>query len=732
MKRVIFFLTAAMAWNTVRAGYESLDSALTASLDEVIISSTRVAKNAPMTASLIGEETLENTSTGTSELPFLMQFTPSVIAVSDNGVGIGTSYLRIRGTGGERINFTMDGVPLNNPEDQCVFWANMNSYSASVQSLQIQRGVGSSTNGSGAFGASVSMESDVPDTERHLGLEVSGGTFGTYSGTVKAGTGLIGSHLSLDGRLSYTQTDGYVDRTGAKLGSYFAQAAWQEDSWILRLKNFGGYEHTGQAWNGVPSAMIQAGNRTFNDLGYYHDDNGDEACRPTTDNYWQNITHLSLAGRLNSCWNASMTLSLNVESGYYEDMKDSTGLGRKFGLNQFGTVSADRHKWVDCRQYGVFTTAVRTSDLWELTGGAGTMWYTSDHWGDITWIQGQDLTAPLRYYESDADKLDANVFAKAMFHLGQLNIMADVQLRHVDYHIGGENDKFIKASDGLYHNQILDVSETFTFFNPKAGISWNSPLGEMYLSLAQTHREPTRNNYTDNGGTLKPKAETLNDIEAGWSKAGRSWHAGANLYYMGYRDQLIPTGRLSEIGEALTENVARSYRKGIEVQCGIMPTDRFTWELGATVSDNRILDFTEYIDNWDDEDHPVQVHYDRTHIALSPWLTASSMLTFDITHGLKLSLSTLYVGRQFLDNSSCRERSIAPYSTSDLTVGYTKGRMRLSAKAGNIFGAKYASGGWIYSAVSESSGYTVDNRYTEDGLFVNAPHTFIITLSVDL
>lgn len=738
MKRVLFFSALVSIWSTVQAEAYGEGNAASVDLGEVVIASTRASQDAPMTSSIIGEETLKSGLTGTSELPFLLQLTPSVIGSTDNGTGIGTTSLRIRGTGGERINVTMDGVPLNNPEDQCVFWANMNSYSASVQSIQIQRGVGTSTNGSGAFGATVSMESDAPRQYRHLGVETSGGSYGTLSGTVNAGTGLICSHLTLDGRFSYTRTDGYMDRTGARLGSYFTQAAWLAGDFIVKLKNFGGYEHTGQAWNGVSGSKIAAGMRTYNDLGHYHDDNGSPATRPTTDNYWQNVTHLSLAGRLNDFWNASLTMSLNVESGYYEDMKDSVNLDSKFGLKRFGAglpekASADRHKWVDCRQYGVFASAVRKSELMELTAGASGIWYTSDHWGDITWIQGQNLADKLRYYESDAGKTDANAFAKCILHpAGGLSLFADMQLRHVGYSIGGSNDKFIRDGNGLYANQLLDVHESFTFFNPKAGISWNGTAGSLYLSFARTHREPTRNNYTDNAGTLEPMPETLNDVEAGWSKAGQIWHAGVNLYYMGYRDQLIPTGRLSEIGEALTENIARSYRMGVELQGGIMPADWFVWELGATVSDNRILDFTEYIDNWDNEDNPVQVHYNRTHIALSPWLTASSMLTFDMMRGLSLSLSTLYVGRQFLDNSSCMERSIAPYCTSDLVASYTKGRMRLSAKAGNIFGAEYASGGWIYSAVSESSGYTVDNRYTEDGLFVNAPHTFIFTISFDL
>lgn len=719
MKRVFFFLTLITAWTCVRAGNEYADSAMVIDLGEVIIASTRVAADAPMTASLIGPETLQDAQTGTSELPFLMRLTPSAVAVSDNGTGIGTSYLRIRGTGGERINFTMDGVPLNNPEDQCVFWANMNSYSASVRSIQIQRGAGTSTNGSGAFGASVSMESDAPDPDRHAGLELSAGTYGTYAGTVRAGTGTLGRHLTLDGRFSYTHTDGYIDRTAANLGSYFAQAAWRGDNLVIRLKNFGGYEHTGQAWDGVPSYMIAAGNRTYNDLGFYHDDNGQAACRPTTDNYWQNITHLSMSGRLNEYWNAGMTLSMNIEDGYYEDMKDSTSLAKKFGLNSYGKASADRHKWVGSRQFGAFATAVRASDLWELTAGAGSMWYTSDHWGELTWIQGQHLTSPVRYYESDASKLDANAYAKGLFHLGALNLFADVQLRHVDYRIGGQNDKFIKGGDGMYLNQTLDVNETFTFFNPKAGISWNSPVGDMYLSFAQTHREPTRNNYTDNGGTLQPKTETLNDIEAGWQKAGYMWHAGVNLYFMDYRDQLVPTGRLSDIGEALTENVDRSYRAGIELQGGIQPTAWFSGEFSCTLSDNRILDFTEYVGD-------TQFHYDRTHIALSPAVTASGLLTFDVLKNLQLSLSTIYVGRQYLDNSSSLERSLDPYCVTDLNAVFTAGRMRLSAKAGNIFGVRYATGGW---AASEMSG---PERISYDGLFVQAPHTFTMTLSIDL
>ncbi len=715
----------------IHAGQEAGDSTRVYDLGEVVIASTRVAADAPMTVSLMDGGTLQNSSTGTAELPFLMQLTPSVIASSDNGTGIGTSYMSIRGTRDERINFTMDGVPLNNPEDQTVFWANMNSYSASVSSIQIQRGAGTSTNGTGAFGASVSMESDAPSPDRHLNLETSAGTYGTYAGTVKAGTGLIKGHLTLDGRFSYTSTDGYIERTGANLGSYFAQAAWSGDNAVIRLKNFGGYEHTGQAWNGVPAEQVMAGNRTYNSLGLYHDDSGMPAERPTTDNYSQNITHLSIAGRLNGHWNAGLTLSLNIEEGYYEDMKDSVDLAAKFGLNGYGTASADRHKWVRNRQVGAFGTAVRTSESCELTFGAGGMWYVSDHWGDLEWIQGQHIASPVRYYFSDAGKNDANVSAKAMFHLSErMHLFADLQLRHTSYRIGGQNDKFTKGTDGTYRNQLLDVNEKFTFINPKAGISWDSRAGNLYLSFARTGREPTRNNYTDNGGTLKPRHETMNDIEAGWSKAGNGWHAGISLYHMGYRDQLIPTGRLSDIGEALTENVDRSLRSGIELQGGLQPARWFTWELNATLSRNLILDFTEYVDNWDGE--ALQIHYDRTDIALSPSLTASSLMTFDAARGLEFSLLTHYTGRQYLDNSSCRDRSLDPYCVTDISVRYSYGRMGLTARAGNVTGTRYATGGWVYSAVSESCGYTADRRYTESGLAVQAPHTFILTISFDL
>lgn len=707
------------------------------SLDEVVISSTRVAQETPVTQSFIDKELLNKESIGARELPFIMQSTPSVVATSDNGLGIGTAYIRIRGSNDTRINFTLDGVPLNSSEDQSVFWANMNSYSGSLESIQIQRGVGSSTNGGGAFGATVNMRSSTPETARNIELEGSMGSYNTYQGTIKLSSGLLFNHLALDGRFSKTHTDGYIDRTNANLGSYFTSATWYGNNFMVRFKNFGSFERTEQAWNGVPSDSIKQGNRTYNNLGLHKDSLGTIRFQPTTDNYWQNHSHLSFVKKIDCGIEAQATLHYTYGNGYYEDMKGNYDLAKKFGLNQYSGIkaNANRRKWLDNNFVGGIFNINKHNDNLKLTLGGGLQYFDGDHWGNFESIEGVDI-GNYRYYESDAKKIDGNIFLKATFNITEnINVFADVQYRGARYVIEGNNDKFIKDSNGDYQNQILDIDERFNFFNPKAGISYVKDYMNAYISFARTSKEPTRNNYTDNGSTLMPKAETLNDIEAGYKHMGNGWFAGFNLYLMDYKDQLIATGQISHIGEALTDNVEKSYRAGIELEGGFLVRRLFSWNGNATLSRNRIINFTEYIDNWDG--NPITKFYDQTDIALSPNFTAASTASFNLPCNMNISLVSNFVGRQYLDNSSNKSRSLDPYSVSDLILSYSftpkKIEMaKLSLKVRNLFNKKYSSNGWVYSAVSESLGYDIDNRYSEDGLFVQAPINFLCTFTLKL
>lgn len=727
--------------NQVWAANNNSEADRDINLDEIVISSSRASEETPITQSTIGSNTIEKSVTGSKELPYLLQSVPGVVATSDNGLGIGTVYIRVRGTSDTRINFTMDGVPMNSPEDHAVFWANMNSYSGSLESIQIQRGAGTSTNGSGAFGATVNMQSTKPSIDPYLNAEGTMGSYNTYNGTVKGSSGMLFNHLILDGRFSVTNTDGYIDRTKSRLGSYFASASWYGNDYLVRLKNFGSFEHTGQAWNGVPSDSIKDGKPTFNSLGLFYDHKERLHFRPTTDNYWQNNTHLTFAKNINSRWDMQATLHYTYGIGYYEDMKDNSNLAKKFGLNQYAGIEGDanRQKWLKNNSAGAIFNITRETNKMEMVLGGGMQYFDGDHWGEFESIINSADSSRINigdahYYDSKAKKSDGNVYLKGTYHIGEnLHLFADLQYRYVNYLISGNNDVFIKDANGKYQNQLLDINETFHFFNPKAGISYFADWGNTYFSAARINREPTRNNYTDNGGTLLPKAETLYDYELGYQYKANSWHAGINLYYMDYKNQLIATGRISDIGEALTENVESSYRKGIEIEAGVSLTDKIHWSGNATFSRNKIVDFTEYVDNW--EGDALQIHYDETDIALSPNVTAYSMLSADFLNGFNATVSTNYVGRQYLDNSSCKERSLDAYCVTDLNISYTFHPVnfkeaKLNLQINNLFNKQYSSNGWVYTAVSESYGYTADNRYKEDGLFVQAPISFLTSLTL--
>ena len=727
---------------------ETASDSLCVSLDEVVIETNTVSRTVPMAMTTLDSRRLQAADNG-RDLPWLLQLTPSLVPTSDNGLGIGLTSFRIRGTDASRINLTYDGAPLNDPEDQTVFWANMSAFASSTGSVQVQRGVGTSTNGSGAFGATVTMQSQQPSDDPYTELQGRLGSYGTRQFTVKAGSGLLDDHWSFDGRWSGTHTDGYVDRTAGVLGSYYGSVCYTDDDLRLQLKNFGSYEHTQQAWNGVPIDSVAAGNRTWNSLGIYTDDQGQTAFHPTTDNYIQNHTHLSLLHTTEQGIVLHGMLHYTFGQGYYDDYKAGAKY-YKFGLEPYSsdgkhTVSSGdliRQKWLRNHTAGLLFDARRKSEHADLHAGLSANLFSGLHWGEVTYARQYPLHIVGHYYDSDAHKQEAAAYVKGEYRfLQHLYAYGDLQYRLVHYAIGGTNDKYLPD----HSQQTLAIDRLFPFFNPKAGLSWRTDHHVVYASAARTHREPTRNNYTDAGTDAPlPRSETLNDYEGGYTYARTigsgtravNVSAGANLYCMDYDDQLIQTGRLSDIGEALTENVATSWRRGIEftaaAESGLVALNGT-----CTLSRNKIEDYTEYIDNWDGE--AVAVHYDQTDIAFSPAVTAAGSLRVGDDR-LWGTVSSRYVGRQYLDSSSL-DRSLDPYCVAALQVGGTftartwysqTADFSLTLDIDNLFRARYATGGWVYTAVSASSGYTPDHRYCEGGLFVQSPTTVFLTLTVKI
>ena len=786
MKRLLLSVTAlAIAVVSNAQNKAALyDSTQVEALQEVVVKGVRAQKNAPYAISNIKKKQLNEFSKTGKELPFLFSQTPGVLAWSENGLGTGTTYMRIRGAGDSRINVTLDGVPLNSPEDQCVFWANMNSYGSLLGSVQIQRGVGTSTNGDGAFGGTVALSLATPMQTPSLEVSGSYGSFNTYNIGGKFSTGLLWKHWILDGSYHETHTDGFIHGTSGRSGSYYGGLAWVGDKLQIRYKNIGNFERTGQAWNGVTAGdndmslmdgtygiktgiktyedMYNAGLGKFNSLYEYltydtdgnfaKDANGNYVTAryqmadgsywdKTTDNFWQNHNILSAAWDINAHWSATASLHYTYGSGYYSEFRPNNKL-TKFGLtmkdadgNNIKKTDFVRKKGLTQNTYGYLANVNYKDDAWDIIGGFSVQQFEGSHYGDLTYVANPTVAAyfskmykgQYRYYYSDSFKQDANVFVKASYHFSeQWDAFADVQYRHVRYETDGYNDKYYTDDNGIPQKHWLDINEKYNFLNPKAGFSWQQDGHRVYGSVALSHREPERNNFTDNGSYPAPKAESLMDYELGYTYNGGILRAGANFFYMNYTDQFVQTGQVSDIGENLTTNIKDSYRMGVELQAAVDPTSWLTIEGNAALSTNKIKDFDEVVEDWDNGSRTI--HYDNSTLAFSPSTILNGFINLHYK-GWQAVWHTNFVSRQYLDNTENCDRSLPSYSVSNLTLSYTLRPKKVMKEAifglnfNNLFDKHYAASGWVYSAIYESGGHGNDNRYYQIGFIPMAGFT---------
>ena len=782
MKKTFLFLAAPIVASMVHAGNllpaaDDNDSLRLEHLQEVVVRGVNAQKNAPFAVANIKKTELQSFAKTGKELPFLFSQTPGILAWSENGVGTGTTYMRIRGAGGSRINVTLDGVPLNSPEDQCVFWANMNSYASLLGKVQIQRGVGTSTNGDGAFGGTIALSSKTPDSKPSAEVSASYGSYNTYRVGGAFSTGLLWNHLILDGAYHETNTDGYIHGTQGRSGSYYGGLSYAGDRFALRYKLIGNFERTGQAWNGVTAGNDdlslmdgtygeKTGIKTYKDLykaglGRYNslyehlvfDDNGYHTERhrmadgslwkKTTDNFWQHHHILSLAWDINEQWATTASLHYTHGYGYYDEFRYNNKLS-KFGLanitdaqgNTLERTDFVRKKGLTQDTYGAIWNISYKNKRWDIIGGLSVQQFDGNHFGYITYVKDETLRRNIlgngdyQYYDSDAKKFDGNAFLKALYHLtDEWDLFADAQYRHVSYKTDGVNDKFYDNGDGTYINQRLDINEKYNFFNPKAGISFHKNGHQAYASAAISNREPERNNFTDNGAYPAPKAERLFDYEAGYSYSNRDWRIGVNLYYMDYKDQFVQTGQQSDIGEKLTTNIKRSYRMGIELSAGCNVTSWLSLEGNAALSQNKVKDFDEYASvNWDDDWRVI--HYDNSTLAFSPSTILNGFANFHY-RGFQAVWHTNFVSRQYLDNTENKDRSLPGYSVTNLSFSYTaQVRKAMGVKGvvlgldfNNIFARRYATSGWVYSSIVEEYGHPNDNRYYQIGFIPAAGFT---------
>ena len=777
MKRTILFTAALTCVASLRAQTVT-DTLKQQHLDEVVVAGVRAPKSAPYAVSNIKKAELEAFSKSGRELPFLLSQTPGVLAWGENGLGTGTAAMRIRGAAGSRINITLDGVALNSPEDQTVFWANMNSYASLMSSVQIQRGIGTSTNGDGAFGGSVSLATSAPSTKPSVEVSGSYGSYHTYNAGVKFSTGLLLNHLVFDGAYHETATDGYVHGTSGRSGSYYGGLTWLGDNFRISYKNIGNFEKTGQAWNGVVTGsndlslmdgtygsktgittykdMYERGLGKFNQLYEYlqtdangafvKDGNGNyETARymmrdgsfwnKTTDNFYQNHNLLSFAFHPSEHWSHNITLHYTYGYGYYSELKPKTKFA-KFGLtftdsNGNFVKKSDfvRLKGLSQHTYGIVYTSNYKDESWDVTGGLNLQQFRGSHFGYLTYIKNEEAYAlyctggkDYKYYDSKAHKYDYSGFFKAKYNFADYwNVFMDLQIRHVEYMTDGQNDRFYKVANG-YKNQLLDISERYDFVNPKAGVSYYRAGHKAYASIAYANREPERNNFTNNGSYPAPSPERMMDIEMGYQYNGHNWRAGVNLYYMDYNNQFVQTGAQSDIGENLTTNIKDSYRMGAELEAGWSPLSWLTVEGNAALSRNIIKDFDEMASvDWESSFR--KIHYNHSTLAFSPSAILNGMLTLHYK-GLEAIWHTNFVSRQYLDNTENRTRSLPCYSQTNVNLSYTLHPSRLIAgmreavfglNLNNIFNRHYAASGWVYSSILDHDGHPNENRYTQIG-----------------
>ena len=682
---------------------QEVDSVRVYQLNEVVVSATQARKETPVAFRNLTATQLEANNTGQS-IPYLFAGTPSLTLTSDGGSGVGYATMRIRGTDAERINFTVDGVPLNEAESQQVFWVNMPDFASSLDQVQIQRGVGTSTNGTAAFGATVTMQTQKPSLKPYAEVVSSAGSYGTFLHTVRGGTGLLWDHFVFDARYSNVQTDGYIDRARVTMDSYYASAAYYKGVTMLKFQTFGSGEVSYQAWNGVDAAMLQT-NRRYNSCGAYDENGITRFYDNQTDNYWQHHYHLLGTHRLNDRLDVNLTLHYTDGKGYYEDYKararysdyklpnyiDGEG-------NSQSRTDLVRRKWLRNDFYGGIIRFQYQTDPLQTIIGSSFNHYIGDHFGRVMWVKtAYGLPEPdYEYYRNRGEKLDYNVYAKSSLRfLESFNVYVDLQYRGIDYRINGSDDK---AGDNLH------VDRRFSFFNPKAGLSYDRNGHNAYVSFAVAHREPSRKNFTENGPLEQPVHERLHDWEAGYGYTTSRFSAGVNLYYMNYRDQLILNGRISEIGEPLTSNIKDSYRTGIELSLAAQPFPWLRWEGNATLSSNKIRNFTEYVDTYDagwNELPQTVIELGATDIAFSPNTIINSMFDFRLKNAFA-SFSSAYVSRQYLDNTSDRLRSLDPYFVNNLRVGYTlypafMKELTVDLSINNLFNEQYETNGWVWS-----------------------------------
>ncbi len=746
---------------------EKLDTLHTYMLQDVQVTSTRASEKTPMAFKNISQQQIRAVNFG-QDIPYLLSLTPSVTTTSDAGNGIGYTSIRIRGVDPSRINITANGIPMNDAESSQVYWVNMGDFASSLQSMQIQRGAGTSTNGAGAFGATLNMQTENIGATPYLALDLAAGSYYSHKETLRFGTGLLGGHWGIQGRLSNIGSKGYLDRASTKLNSYFLQGGYFSDRTMVKFITFNGNEETYHAWNYASKYEQSLYGRRYNSCGEYYDADGNVHYYDNqTDNYHQQNYQLLWDQIVNDNWNFNVAMHYTKGQGYYEEYKSERTWAQYLlttDWNVFGDLV--RQKKMDNDFYG-FIASLNYNNKNGLTANLGGGWnkYDGDHFGKVIWTgtpylpavdnEGNETkvatTTPtgiqpdLEYYRNNAKKTDGNVYAKVNweFYKG-LSAYVDLQYRHISYKMNGPTDQWDKTKQVSYA-----MKDQFDFFNPKFGLNYElNAQHRLYASYAIAHKEPTRNDYENNIG-VNMKAERLNDLEVGYQYHSSTFSAGVNLYYMDYRNQFVLTGELNDIGEmiASNDNSGKSYRMGVELEAAWQPVNWFRWDANATWSRNRAKDWTVTID-----DSPVNLG--DTPLSFSPEILFNNLFTFNYK-AFTASVQSQYVGEQYLTNTGFKDyltqddngkdvrvsMMLDDYFTTNLNLAYRLKLPKMGIKEAtvgvtlyNLFSAKYDNNGWASpkfkkDAAGKVIAYNNHDRY-EAGFAPSAPFNWMAHLSI--
>jgi iron complex outermembrane receptor protein len=682
--------------------------------EEVIVYGTRAGNKTPVTFTNVGSEIINKRNNG-QDIPFLIGLTPSLVETSETGTGIGYTGLRIRGTDGSRINVTIDGIPLNDAESQQVFWVDLPDLASSVDNIQVQRGVGTSSNGAGAFGASVNIETKSPENLPFAEIITTLGSFNTFKNTIMAGTGLMAGRFAFQMRFSDLKSDGYIDRTGSSNRSAYISGILKAGKSRLKANLILGEEHTGISWWGVPKDSLTS-NRSYNPAGEYKDENGIiKYYDNESDNYKQN--HFQLIYSLSINKNAFLHTAFHYTfgQGYYEEFRGDQILS-DYGLNSFmiggveiSSTDLIRRKWMSNDFYGVVYSLNYRKDRIEAVLGGGMNIYKGDHFGKIIWMRNSGNTEKdWQWYLNRATKSELSIYGKINYKFSdKLNGYGDLNYRHLYYEMKGTDDDL----------RFLLQNHKFNFLNPKAGVFYTiSPKQNAYLSFSVAHREPTRSDFKEASGdnNATPLQETLFDTEAGYDFRTDKFALGANFYAMIYRDQLVPTGELSDVGYSVMTNMKSSYRTGIELSAGYKPVKLIDLQFNMTLSSNKIRNFTEYyMDYITTTDSYVYKNKNlgNVDIAYSPSVISSGSLAVNFSEKFKMHFVTKYVGKQYFDNTMNSERIIDPYPVTNFIIDYNPEIRRIKSFdiqlfVNNIFNNEYennAYGGNWYQDGEENT-----------------------------